>query len=355
MEVKGTLKVPDASARVLYHFATRLGLGEHDDKNVKRVVCEWMARNAQATFRQSIMFSADYWGYVSSMTRERPHDIGKVIEGNKDLLGRFREALTVKLRQLVKAKIELHWIPRTGMFGEVISEHIVQEWQRLDTSLDPVLADIEKMLRTRTADLQRTMTNSQIEESRTAIQQAETVKRLTRLAFIFTPISATCSAFGMNVKEISRSQPPVWVSILVMFLVTSTSILFSLETMHNILWAMKHIIESRHMTSISSNLKTVWEKIMVAFAAKKGNISVSPWLPRHSTETSGIKPSWRRWFRDITMLLFGICRLPWIIVEVLAKVGAEYKKRCEDEQRNGQGEDDKEPKVTDRIRHQEQA
>lgn len=54
------------------------------------------------------------------------------------------------------------------------------------------------------------LTLLQIEESRKAIQQAETVRRLTILAFVFIPLSTVCGAFGMNLRELG-SDTPAWV------------------------------------------------------------------------------------------------------------------------------------------------
>lgn len=50
--------------------------------------------------------------------------------------------------------------------------------------------------------MQMELTNLQIQESRQAIAQADTVANLTILAFIFIPISTVAGIFGMNVIEI---------------------------------------------------------------------------------------------------------------------------------------------------------
>jgi len=41
------------------------------------------------------------------------------------------------------------------------------------------------------------------------IEQAETVEKTTKLMFICLSISATCSAFRMNVKELAHGPPPL--------------------------------------------------------------------------------------------------------------------------------------------------
>ena len=75
------------------------------------------------------------------------------------------------------------------------------------------------------ADQQRQLMHNQIElsqvqiaESRKAIQQAETMRKLTILAFVFIPASTICSFFGMNVKELDN-YPRIWVFVTTLSLV----------------------------------------------------------------------------------------------------------------------------------------
>jgi len=56
------------------------------------------------------------------------------------------------------------------------------------------------------------MSNTVIRESREAMAQAEGVAKLTRLAFIFIPLSLVTSVFGMNFTELnSGSELSIWV------------------------------------------------------------------------------------------------------------------------------------------------
>ena len=71
---------------------------------------------------------------------------------------------------------------------------------------------------------------SQLEENRYAIEQAKTVTRLNKLAFIFVPLATVCSAFGMNIRQLDP-HPSIWwfacVAIFVTFLgvIIATSVL----------------------------------------------------------------------------------------------------------------------------------
>lgn len=57
-------------------------------------------------------------------------------------------------------------------------------------------------------------------ESEKAIREAESVGRLTELAFFFIPITLAAGIFGMNIREFSNPEPSVW-----MFVVTSIAAL----------------------------------------------------------------------------------------------------------------------------------
>lgn len=59
---------------------------------------------------------------------------------------------------------------------------------------------------------QNRLAETQLKESRKAIQQADTIKRLTILAFIYIPIQTSATIYGMNISEIVQRQraPSVW-------------------------------------------------------------------------------------------------------------------------------------------------
>ncbi|KAJ5890022.1 hypothetical protein N7504_010832 [Penicillium tannophilum] len=69
--------------------------------------------------------------------------------------------------------------------------------------------------------MQVVMNNAMIKESRDAIKQAEGLAKLTRLAFIFVPLSFTTSFFGMNFIQFGTGSLSIW-----MWFVVSTPILF---------------------------------------------------------------------------------------------------------------------------------
>jgi Mg2+ and Co2+ transporter CorA len=49
-----------------------------------------------------------------------------------------------------------------------------------------------------------------VEQSQMSIAQSRQINKLTRLAFVYIPLSFISSVFGMNVKEI-QANPSIWV------------------------------------------------------------------------------------------------------------------------------------------------
>lgn len=86
------------------------------------------------------------------------------------------------------------------------------------------------------------MNQAMIAESTKAIQQAKEVTKLTRLAFIFVPLSFTASICGMNLWPFIRDGPSLWVwfALSVPFLLLSFLVmLFDLRKLWKIVVARK--------------------------------------------------------------------------------------------------------------------
>jgi hypothetical protein len=103
--------------------------------------------------------------------------------------------------------------------GDAFRIHLQQELvfiHRTVAKIDLQLQQTEKQLTVRIdqsfRDLQIKLAQTQLEESRKAIKQADTVARLTILAFIFIPVGAVCGFFGMNIVEVAAGGGfPWWV------------------------------------------------------------------------------------------------------------------------------------------------
>ncbi|KAK4116093.1 hypothetical protein N656DRAFT_223561 [Canariomyces notabilis] len=75
------------------------------------------------------------------------------------------------------------------------------ESERLEKTLARLETDVEWISRRTQTTFQSAMSSIAIVESARAIKEAESVAKLTQLAFFFIPLSLVAGAFGMNIKE----------------------------------------------------------------------------------------------------------------------------------------------------------
>lgn len=100
-----------------------------------------------------------------------------------------------------------------------------QHIRKANAALDLLTAFVDDRRDKVKVDAQTQLTMLQIEESRRAIQQAETVRRLTILAFIFIPLSSVTGAFGMNLRELGPDTPAWVFGVSAASVVTATTLL----------------------------------------------------------------------------------------------------------------------------------
>ncbi len=96
-------------------------------------------------------------------------------------------------------------------------DHLQQLLQQVEDQLQKTKEFVKLQLDHIEEDQQRQLMQNQIElsqvqiaESRKAIEQTETVRKLTILAFVFIPTSTICSFFGMNIRELDN-HPRIWI------------------------------------------------------------------------------------------------------------------------------------------------
>ncbi|USW56118.1 Putative Mg2+ transporter protein, CorA-like/Zinc transport protein ZntB [Septoria linicola] len=69
------------------------------------------------------------------------------------------------------------------------------------------------------------MNNAMLRESQRAIQQAATVAKLTKLAFLFVPLTLASAFFGMNSTELDNGALSLWVFFAVAIPIVMLSVL----------------------------------------------------------------------------------------------------------------------------------
>ncbi|MCJ1265321.1 hypothetical protein MMC22_005197 [Lobaria immixta] len=120
-------------------------------------------------------------------------------------------------------------VPRRATKSLLIDyQHLLSRTERLSTQCQ--------------AQMTLLMNQAMIAESTKAIQQAKEVTKLTRLAFVFVPLSFTASICGMNLWPFIRDGPSLWVwfALSAPFLLLSFLVmLFDIGTLWKIVMAVK--------------------------------------------------------------------------------------------------------------------
>lgn len=238
--------IPERSAWLVSYLTDDMTKDDHSCDGIEERILEWMVLNAHVTFRASIASSIDCWASIDHRILHPSNQLDENFQEHRDLLESFLGTLIEKLRHFDKAKAELAMAlvsrssDENGMTDDSGSmRQYDNNWRALRFSLESLHAIVERRLQRSMYSIQLMMTDTQIKESRTAIQQAGSVKRLTVLAFIFIPISTVSSAFGMNVQQLTDNPPSIWISFAMMTTVTLVAIVFSSEITHDLLLGLE--------------------------------------------------------------------------------------------------------------------
>jgi hypothetical protein len=142
------------------------------------------------------------------------------------------DRLTLENRRMVD-DLQVSFKSDAGMSAKVFyacSDQLRLLIQQIEDQLQKTKDFVALQLEHIGADQQRKVVHNQIElsqvqiaESRKAIEQTETVRKLTILAFVFIPASTICSFFGMNIQELDH-HPQMWVFCLTLVLVVAVVI-----------------------------------------------------------------------------------------------------------------------------------
>jgi Mg2+ and Co2+ transporter CorA len=122
--------------------------------------------------------------------------------------------------------------------------HHLSTFKELKTDLEYLLARIEIISGRCNRMTDILLSTMSILESQKSIEQSEQVNKLTRLAFVYIPLSFISSIFGMNVKEI-QVNPSIWVFFLTAIVFTS-------------LWVC--VVSWQNIKRWASALATRWHK-----------------------------------------------------------------------------------------------
>ena len=139
------------------------------------------------------------------------------------LLRKYRYALMNSRERLVAHTRDFERSIETSNLEDELKAELrlkdhLKELKETENTFQTVINRNEQITQDCLFDLQIQLAQTQLEESRRSIQQNDTVRRLTVLAFIFVPVSTVSSVFGMNVRGIDDVQPWKFTTTLVLVL-----------------------------------------------------------------------------------------------------------------------------------------
>jgi hypothetical protein len=101
----------------------------------------------------------------------------------------------------------------------IAGESLKRDYRFILSLAQSLLSDCDK-------GIQIMMNDSVLHQSQKAIAQAKEVTKLTRLAFLYIPLSFVSSVFGMNVTLFGSGKVPIWAWAIVSGFVLALSLVF---------------------------------------------------------------------------------------------------------------------------------
>lgn len=303
---------------LLRQITEEVGYSGINQLDINKWISNWIVVNTYTAFEASADASIRSLHAVRSRIKTSPTRYIHI----KRLCEQLRKLTEMKLHLMDKAATDLGINLDSGTLAaflckdEAQSAYILQQWHRSRRSLQWVVDDVEYLIRSNESRLQIDLVNTQIEESRKAMQQAEVVKRLTALAFVFIPIGTVCSAFGMNVQELNHNLPSIWVFATVAIAVALVSVIFSTEVAINMLWAIWSVV-----CSFATVWRDWWQNIhdnafnedaafALGVASIGGNLAgVKPWQEPEKKQPMKMRTIRRALVRAVASIFLAPFRL----------------------------------------------
>jgi len=88
---------------------------------------------------------------------------------------------------------------------------LLKDYKELQQRIEQVQQDLRDYLNRHVSMMSLKESRLGVEASSRAIAQAGSVNRLTKLAFVFIPLSFVTSIFGMNFKELGTGRLSIWI------------------------------------------------------------------------------------------------------------------------------------------------
>lgn len=160
----------------------------------------------------------------------------------------FRDSMTKTIELL---KISIDWLDRTlDLVNDQNTYDRLRRKVRVTLNYEEArLGQVLLNVNDEQNEVQMKLMVQQLEESRYAIRQAVSVGQLTKIAFIFVPLSTVCSALSMNLRE-TTNRPSVWLFVIIAVVCTTAAVTVSSARMRG---TSKQMVSGFRNRLISAN------------------------------------------------------------------------------------------------------
>lgn len=137
-------------------------------------------------------------------------EINSQLHDCREDLARLREDVTETRKYMPSTVAEWHSKAFARMpYHKSTPKETLEEVMTDSTTISQFLMDSFQLLMSTVSTL----------DSQTSLQQARRGAQLTKLAFIYVPLSFVTGIFGMNLKELNGSGPSAWIPAVSLFIV----------------------------------------------------------------------------------------------------------------------------------------
>ncbi|KXT00879.1 hypothetical protein AC578_975 [Pseudocercospora eumusae] len=129
------------------------------------------------------------------------------------MIQKLMGSIQSNLQEIEESVQQQQWFPWPSIATEDLRlvKRADKAKAKVSTDYKSLLRRTERIAARCESGLHNTMSSMSIAESKKGIEQAERVAQLTRLAFVFVPLSFTTSFFGMNFEQLATGDLQIWV------------------------------------------------------------------------------------------------------------------------------------------------
>ena len=165
-------------------------------------------------------------------------------------------------------------------------------WRRLKADYDEIIAQAMELEGNFKDHMSRYVSIMALRESKKSIQQADSVRRITQLAFIFVPLTFVTSVFGMNLAEFGTGSIKAWIFVVVAIAISLTVFAMLILSPGLTRWYLMHFRTIRVIVALFKYLpvEAFWFLVFCLYHRPKtngkllGSLGLYHWLLSNGDE-----------------------------------------------------------------------